>query len=234
MTRTDQHPDQAASDTGGRLDLAYQRVRANMAALLAEQPDPATAVPTCPGWTVAGLVAHSVEVCAMANAQVTGTAPATDTTGGIPELLAEWERLSGPVDRALATPGPAQAAMLIMDAFTHELDLRLALGAPPPVDHPALPVAVGFLVKGLATSLRGHGLPALRIESEHGHLVAGDGEPGATMAGPWHEVYLSLAGRRTAEQIGALRWSADPARWLPAFTWGPFVVPDPARTHTPG
>ncbi|MFI9639052.1 maleylpyruvate isomerase family mycothiol-dependent enzyme [Micromonospora sp. NPDC051925] len=209
-------------------DAAYRQVRRATAELLAEGPPGAGALPVahCPDWTVDRLVAHLVEVCARVHGRVTGSVPDATPDAGLPELLAEWGRLSGPVEEFLAGPDSMDGHILVMDAFTHELDLRQALGVAPPVDHPALPVALGVLLRGLSAALDGHGLPPLAVQTEHGRAVAGTGEPAVTVAGPWHEVYLSLAGRRSAAQIRSLRWSADPGRWLPAFTWGPFRVPE--------
>ncbi|WP_431912077.1 maleylpyruvate isomerase family mycothiol-dependent enzyme [Micromonospora carbonacea] len=219
---------QPSRPSGTTAVAAYRQVREATVQLLAAAPPGADALPVahCPGWTVRELVAHLVEVCARVHGRVTGDVPGPTPDGGVPELLAEWERLSGPVEEFLAGPGSMDGHILVMDAFTHELDLRQALGVAPPVDHPALPVASGVLLKGLSASLDGHGLPPLAVRTEHGDAVAGTGEPTVTVAGPWHEVYLSLAGRRSAAQIRSLRWSADPGRWLPAFTWGPFRVPE--------
>jgi uncharacterized protein (TIGR03083 family) len=211
-------------------DTAYRRVRQNVAAVLAAYPSqPGLAVPHCPEWSITDLVQHLVENCRGVNAWVSGAGGPTLTARRIADLLAEWESLSGPVDAYLSGQGSG-GKIFVMDAFTHELDLRDSLGAPPPpADHPALPIAAEVVVQGLSSSLRGRGLPALRIETEHGQWTAGEGRPAATMAGSWHDVYLSLAGRRSGERIRALRWSADPVPFLPAFTWGPFVVPQPAR-----
>ncbi|MFC0529837.1 maleylpyruvate isomerase family mycothiol-dependent enzyme [Phytohabitans kaempferiae] len=224
MTDTEARPEAAPATPA--LEIAYRRVRQNVAAVLdAHPPAPRLVVPHCPEWTVEELVGHLVEVCARVRARVTGTETTSVTGQGRTELLRTWERLSGPVDEYLSGPWSIERGIMVMDAFTHELDLRDALRVPPPADHPALPVATMVVVAGLAQSLNGRGLPALRIETERGRWTAGEGEPATTVAGPWYDVYLSLAGRRTSAQIGALRWSSDPAPWLPALTWGPFTVP---------
>lgn len=219
-------------DVDGRTDGAagaYRRAREATGALVSTDGAVATLpVPHCPGWTVADLVAHLVEICGRVHERITGQPPGPVPTAqaGLPDLLARWERLSGPVEEFLTGPDSMDRNILVMDAFTHELDLRQALGVPPPVDHPALPVALDVLVKGLSASLAGHGLPPLAVVCDLGRRVAGVGEPGATVSGPWYEVYLALAGRRSSARIRSLRWSEDPQRWLPAFTWGPFRVPE--------
>ncbi|NLU79170.1 maleylpyruvate isomerase family mycothiol-dependent enzyme [Micromonospora sp. HNM0581] len=223
MTVTEPHVGATSND---RADVAYRQVRRNTAALLADPAaDPDRPVPHCPGWSLADLVAHLVEVCARVHARIGGTEPAASTPDDVPVLLAEWEQLSPLVENYLAEPGSVDRYIVVMDAFTHELDLRQALGVQPPDDHPALATAMTVLTTGLARSLDGHGLPPLEVATRHGRWVLGAGRPATTVTGPWSEVYLSLAGRRTETQIRSLRWSADPSRWLPAFTWGPFRVP---------
>ncbi|ROO62576.1 uncharacterized protein (TIGR03083 family) [Micromonospora sp. Llam0] len=230
----------------------YRQVRRNMTDLLVSgPPDLAAAVPGCPDWNVGQLASHLVQVCAMVHDRIiSGEAaaegagggpppagiqfsllPADRATaplpaGGIGELLDDWARLSGPVEQFLSEAFSIRRGILVMDAFTHELDLRQALGvAPPTPEHPALPVAMGILAKGLSLSTRGHALPALRVESELGQWLVGEGEPAATVAGSWYDIYQAMSGRLTEDRIRGLRWSIDPAPWIPAFTWGPFVVP---------
>ncbi|NBH08248.1 maleylpyruvate isomerase family mycothiol-dependent enzyme, partial [Amycolatopsis sp. SID8362] len=55
--------------------------------------------------------------------------------------------------------------------------------------------------------------------------TAGPGQPTVSVTAPAHELYRTLAGRRSVSQLAALDWSEAPARWLPAFTWGPFAPP---------
>ncbi|SCG58990.1 maleylpyruvate isomerase family mycothiol-dependent enzyme [Micromonospora halophytica] len=232
MSTAQRHP---VTLPGGRADEAYRRVRETAATLLAgSRSAAATPVPTCPEWSVADLVTHLVEVCARVHGRVTGAEPVPVPSGAVPELLELWERLSRPVEEFLDGPMSLDRGIMVMDAFTHELDLRRALDTPPPVDHPALPIAMDVVVKGFAASLEGHGLPPVAAETEYGRWVASAGEPAATMSGPWYEVYLALAGRRSAAQIRSLRWSVDPGRWLPAFTWGPFRMPEPAEAAPRG
>jgi hypothetical protein len=114
---------------------------------------------------------------------------------------------------------------MLMDAYTHELDIRLALGAAWPTDHPAFDGALDLLVSGFAGAVRERGLASVQIELDGQQWLAGDGTPAATVSGHRLDVYRSLAGRRTQQQIAGLDWSADPRQWLPAFEWGPFRPP---------
>ncbi len=208
---------------------AYRVVREHVAALVLDDPGQAgSTVPACPEWTVRELVAHLAGNCASTLGE-----PRPDG-GDLGALVAGWRDTGERLDR-LAAAGLAEIGRLLMDAFTHELDLRSALGAPPPPeDHPAYPWAFDIVVGGLAWSIGSRGLPALRLACEDGTWVAGEGPPVATLRAPRHDLYRSLTGRRTPAQVAALDWSADPARWLPAFSWGPFALPDrPAEAAPP-
>jgi hypothetical protein len=99
------------------------------------------------------------------------------------------------------------------------------LDVPAPADHPAYPLAFEVVVGGLSASIGSRGLPALRLACDGESWVAGFGTPAATVTAPRHELYRSLAGRRTPAQIAALTWTDDPAPWVPAFFWGPFSPP---------
>ncbi len=209
------------------LTIAYQGVRRQVAGLLADPPRPQVPVPHCPQWCVEDVVQHLVEVCARVGARESGADSPAVTARGFVELLQAWDSLSPPVDAYLAQEWTVDRGKLVMDAFTHELDLRDALGAAlPPVDHPALQAATHVVMLGMTFSLRGHGMAALRFETELGGWTAGDGQPVATATGTWIDVYLSLTGRRTPDQIESrLDWSGDVKPFLPSFTWGPFTVP---------
>jgi uncharacterized protein (TIGR03083 family) len=211
----------------GIMALAYRTAREHMTAAFARQPAAGSLiVPHCPEWTVLDLMSHLAAVCARVNSRVTGaeaTAPALATPG---VLLSEWERLSGPVEEFLSGPDSMENAILVMDTFTHELDLAIALGAPLPQRHPALPIAMNVLIKGVTAAIDARKLPAVAVHTEHGEWVAGSGPVAAHIGGQWDEVYLAFSGRRTEEQISSLEWSTGPRPWLPAFTWGPFRVPE--------
>jgi hypothetical protein len=122
--------------------------------------------------------------------------------------------------------GDRSGDLLVMDAFTHEVDIRYALGAEPPAEHPAFAGSFQVLASGLADSMTAHHLPALRLSTGSTQWIVGDGEPAATVTADSFDLVRSLAGRRTHEQIAALDWDRDPNPWLPAFGWGPFIPPE--------
>ena len=206
--------------------VGYPEVRRAMRALVAGRP--ATyrlPVPACPQWTVTDLLAHLVAVAERVlrrhGADVPPPGPAE-----VPALLDRWDELGETLDALLEAAGGRSGEVLVMDAYTHELDLRAALGVPPPVEHLAWAPSFEVLVRGFSGSVTSRSLPALRLRTTGGsEWTAGSGRPAASVTAPAHDLYRALAGRRSPAQVVAFEWSADPGPWLPAFSWGPFVPP---------
>jgi uncharacterized protein (TIGR03083 family) len=214
---------------------AYASVQRNLLDLLREiKGSGEFLVPACPGWNVRDTVVHLLVICRDAEAWLdpgpggrSGLAADGLRELGMSSLLDEWERSGGVVGSALTRAEHShKGAVLVMDAFTHELDIRLALGAVPPVDHPAFRGAFEVAVGGLSGSVMARGLPPFLLETDGGSWIAGDGEPVAVARGSRMELYRSMTGRRTYEQIRQVTWSTEPGPWLPAFRWGPFRPPD--------
>lgn len=176
---------------------AYISLRTRIVELLRELPEgeATSVVPACPDWNVAELVSHLVGVVddILANRMEGVT---TD-----PWTQAQVERLRGLSLAELADhyasvgigfdavlphiPSPVNS-QLVMDAVTHEHDLRDAVGRRGAEDSLAVQVALGWLLdmadrneQGLAASLRSVG--------------ASD-----------FDLMRSLSGRRSAAQIAEL------------------------------
>lgn len=217
--------------------IAYHATRERVAALIRAHPDAEHwPVPACPGWTVGRLLTHLVENCRFAETNTAAPElsdrPLTLEATGTADLLAEWARSAEVVEEAVARlPGPAAGSLLLMDAFTHEFDLRAALDLPLPHDHPAFPGAFEVAVTGFAGAVLWRGLPTLRIDTDDFSRTIGKNRPEAIVRGSRIEVYRSLVGRRTHCQIAGLDWSTDPTPWLPAFAWGPFTPPAEPVEH---
>ncbi|MFJ6381049.1 maleylpyruvate isomerase family mycothiol-dependent enzyme [Kitasatospora sp. NPDC092039] len=208
--------------------LAYRGSREYITGLVERPGVAGVPVPACPGWTVLDVVGHLLEVCRTVAADAPGNlweVPHDGSGDGLAGLLAEWARLDGPVERVVTESPQLRHTMLMMDAFTHELDIRGALGVPVVPEHPSYPSSLDLVVRGFSAAVRTLGLPALRIETPGAEWLAGDGEPAAVLRGHRHDLLRSLTGRRSLGQIAELAWSAAPGPWLPAFTWGPFHPP---------
>jgi uncharacterized protein (TIGR03083 family) len=208
--------------------VAYLNAVRNVTTLVADQAVPDDLpVPSCPGWTVRDLVGHLVGICALATGRMPGWAEAGRFSAGmgVDGLLEEWTTMAEQAERLLAVQGGRRGSVMVMDAFTHELDLRYAMGAELPAYHSAFAGAFEILLNGFSAEVTAHSLPAMLISLDGQQWRAGIGEPAATLSGDRYDIYRSLAGRRTPEQITRLGWSRDSHRWLPAFTWGPFTPP---------
>ncbi len=209
---------------------AYREVRNNVATFVEARPALTGApVPACPEWTVRDLLSHLVGIAATMIGRLSGWPPAGRSSSADLDaagLLAEWDRLGERVEQLVADQGGGD--VLLMDAFTHELDLRSAMGIPFPTCHTAFAPAFAVVRRGFAGAVEAGGLPGLLLRTGDDEWAVG-GAPTATVTATvtagGYDLYRSLSGRRTHEQIAALDWSSRPGPWLPAFTWGPFTPP---------
>ncbi|MCR6483554.1 maleylpyruvate isomerase family mycothiol-dependent enzyme [Amycolatopsis sp. OK19-0408] len=211
--------------------VGYPAARRGIRALLDGRPAlHRHPVPACPEWTVTDLLAHLVEIAGRVLGRHGGTvpaAPAPDSTA--PELLDRWDDVGRELDRRLAQAGGRSGDLMVMDAFTHELDLCAALGVAPPAEHVAQAPSLEVLVRGFSGEVTALGLPPLRVRSTDGLTwTAGEGRPEASVTAPARDLCRALAGRRSLAQLAAMEWSEAPGPWLPAFGWGPFTPPPSA------
>ena len=209
---------------------AYQKVRGRMLDLVSEA-DPATPVPTCPGWTIKELLAHVTGVAAdvlAGNIAEAGTDPwvaaqvAARADRSFDDVAAEWTDTGPQVDDLCVALGDG-IAQLVFDTVTHEQDLRGALGNPGGEDG-----AVEVALRWAAGAWAGSEVPTagtLLIRSGAVEAIRGDGEPVVAVELAPLDAMAVMTGRRSLSQVRALAWDGDVEPWLPAFTWGPFVPP---------
>lgn len=212
----------------------YLAVRARVDALLRPATAQAAGLPvrTCPGWTVHDTLAHLVGACADILAGNASTAGSPDWTAAqvtraagrsVPDLLDEWSRTGPQVAERLA--GRRALGQVLMDAVSHECDLRTALGSPPPPsDDPALLAGLEWLLEAFSRQLDAAERPGLVLRAAGREWRCGAAPvAGAVRAPSERELLRTLTGRRTLHQVRALEWDGDPAGWEPALTWGPFA-----------
>ncbi|MGW3999502.1 maleylpyruvate isomerase family mycothiol-dependent enzyme [Amycolatopsis sp. NPDC004772] len=207
--------------------VAYRAVRRGVRDLLGGRPGAGFhRVPACPEWTVTDLLGHLTAIAGRVLARHGGGPVSSAGAVAVPELLDHWDDVGEELDRRLEDAGGRSGAVMVMDAYTHELDLCAALGVAPPEDHAAEAPSFEVLVSGLSGAITARRLPSLRLCTTSGaEWTAGAGRPAATVTAPTHDLYRSLAGRRSLAQLAALAWSTAPEPWLPAFGWGPFAPP---------
>ena len=155
---------------------AYRRTRQSVLELLTQIPESSATVrvPACPDWTVQQTVSHFVGVPedllagrmeGVASDEWTNAQVRHHEGESLAELATALEATIIPFDAILpAIPRPSNS-QLVMDAVTHEIDLREALGLPCVDSSPSLTVARAlsssnhFLVPRLATNLKPSPVP---------------------------------------------------------------------------
>ena len=196
-----------------------------------------TIAPAAPEWRVRDVVAHLSGVCAdVVGGNVRGvgtdewTAAQVDARRdwSMDRLLTEWDELGAQVAGVVeAFPDLPDWNRWIVDAVTHEHDVRGALGAPGARDSLAVTIAVEWGIEMVGQRLEREGSGTLRVELEGADpRTVGAGDPTATVRAPAFELLRAMAGRRSGPQMLAYVTAGDlrPETLLLAF------FPAPRRT----
>lgn len=201
------------------LSRLYRGTRERVSALLAEGVDDTLPVPATPGWTVHDVVAHLAGVAQDAVAgriPTQGPTPAWTSThvergAGVPlaELLERWADAAAGLEAALDV-SPMWPP--VMDAASHEFDLRGALGDTGARDSDAVVICSKVILTGLRP-------PApLRVITEHHDVRVGPDVPDqdrVLLRTTSFEAFRWRFGRRSRDQLLAMDWSGDPEPFLP-------------------
>jgi len=221
----------------------YHQVRlgfvARLRPLSAEQLS--TRVPATPRWSVHDVLAHVVGITADLNAQRFGDGDGdawTRTQVGarrdrsIDELATEWDEEAPTFEAGLRLFGYGFGAHYLGDLLQHVGDVETALGRPPARNDLVLAVALDFYLESLEESLveAGIGALAVHVADDGESWTLGRGPVVASVRGPRYELFRSLGGRRTRDEIAGLDWSGDSERLIGLVSRYP--VPD-ASLHEP-
>ena len=192
-----------------------------------------TPVPGCPAWTVKDLVGHltgNVSDFLDGNVEGVGTdewtarqvAARRDVPPG--SVLDEWNSKHPAFMRAFSDIPPIYQLAFVADVVNHEADIRGALGMPRADAGKAMGIAREFYVTTLKQRLDERGLPAVRLRTDDEELTVGDGEPAATVSGDAYEILRALSGRRTPDQVRALKWEGDAEQYVAVFSHHPYTT----------
>lgn len=202
--------------TNEELTAAYQAVRARCIAIARSLSDEQahTMSPCCPAWTVKDLFAHLVGVpvdVLEGNLDGAATPEWADAhvtrrvDDSLAQILAEWQTCAEQIDGLLAAMATDIDARFFLDCWTHEWDVRQALGleAAPDLTIP------GYVLPVIEASLNendpgaGAGAIVLHVETAEGvtDLVIGDGEPTIEGSLSLFDLMRAVVGRRSATQI---------------------------------
>ena len=209
-------------DQAGAYERAYDRILEIVDDSVAD-----VGVAACPGWTVKDVVAH---LAGFLDAYRTDGRNAFGPGWGdkqvekrrdksLQECIDEWAEL-------FKDPGGLfesdLSAVAVSDILAHEQDIRSAIDRPGGEDDenivPSAEMALAWVEKGAQKA----GLPPLRIVTEDIDRQIGEGEPAATLRASTLELFRTLHGRRTVDQVRKMDWDGDPEPWLEVlFIFGP-------------
>ncbi len=208
------------------LSQYYRESRERLSALVRQHPDEdATPVPATPGWTVHDVIAHLTGVAEdLASGKLTSGPTAEWTAGHVTrgagvatdELIEKWSGVSPDVER-LADGG---VWAVVMDALSHEYDVRGALGDTTGRDAAVIEVVAKVLLGALGPAT------PLVIETERKQIRVGpeEGEPVTLRTTSW-EAFRWRLGRRSRAQLAGMDWSGDPTPFLDGLCiFGPAVA----------
>lgn len=196
---------------------AYTSLRSRLVDLMRSRPDSDgdLAVPHCPAWRVRDVVAHLVgapeDILA---GRLEGVATDAWTQAqvdrhrgeSLAQLAGAWEATSAAFDGVLPMiPAPVNS-QLVLDAVTHEHDLRHALGESGARDNAAVGVAIGWVLH-----TADHASPGLGAQL----LSLGLGD---------FDLLRVCSGRRSREQISAFGVDVGIVERLTAGS--PVSIPD--------
>jgi uncharacterized protein (TIGR03083 family) len=204
----------------GTTDYAaiYRGVRQRITDLVADRPDDILdrVAPATPAWSVRDIVAHlSAATADLVSGNMEGVATAAWTQAqvetrrgrALADVIEEWWRNAEIVEPQIAGADPMMRRMLLIDAVTHEYDLRGALGNRGVRDSDALHYGFQGLSRGIGAQRGDAG--ALRIVHEAGDTVVGSGDATATVRTTRFEVLRAAVGRRSLEQIAGWEWAEE-------------------------
>ncbi len=212
----------AAYRAGVRIGEQYRAGRERVLTLAADITDDQAAapVPACPEWRVKDVYAHLSGVVAdILAGQLDGVATdpwtarqvAERADWSLGEICTEWTTNACTLEAMLATVDDDLVdPRLVIDEWTHEQDIRGALGRPGARDLPVVAFAVRHLAAGIGEYWKEAGLAPVGLAGDTASYVLGDGEPVATLRAPDFELARLLLGRRSTAQVTALDWTADP------------------------
>jgi uncharacterized protein (TIGR03083 family) len=196
---------------------AYRELRGRVTNLVqnADADALAAIAPATPEWRVCDVLAHMVGVTDdVSNGRLDGVASNAWTQNqvdqrvdcSVSDLLAEWERTSPAFEEIMAGVPEAVSGQALFDSYTHEHDLRQALGAPGARDSDAAAIAWAWISNARA----GANGPAVRIVTEFDEFESGGDGPRTTLRASRFELLRACTGRRTREEMLAYEWDPEP------------------------
>jgi uncharacterized protein (TIGR03083 family) len=204
----------------------YQALRGRVRGIVSAAPAGAldAVAPATPEWRVRDILAHMVGVADDAvNGRVDGIASDAWTAAQVARrhdtapaaMLDDWDELAPEFESRMMAIPEIITGQALFDAFTHEHDIRHALGA-----RDGAPGGLDLVFGWVVSTRQFSGLPALRFCTERGEVVSGTGDPVATIGASRFEIARGATGRRSPDEIA--RWDWDPEPDPPLVLIAPF------------
>jgi uncharacterized protein (TIGR03083 family) len=190
-------------------------------------------VPACPGWSAKDTLGHvtGVAVDLVSGAGQVGAPDSTERQVAerrdlpIEDVLEEWAGAVDPLTDLLRAAGSGLTAVGI-DLWSHEQDVRNAVGRPGGRDAPGLWLTLKSAVAA-DQKVSAAGLPPMRLLTGEKIWFLGEGAragAGVVLDLDPYEAARMLMGRRTYEEMAAYPWVGDPTPYLPLIHQ--FTVPE--------
>lgn len=208
-------PDTGQPTPDRTISVRYREAVASFAVLARSlnEDEWATPVPCTPGWTVRDVLSHVAGVSDdVLGGRVEGAATEPWTASqvarfarfDVEDLLVQWEAQVDDLGAAIESVGEQRPPF---DCHSHEHDVRHAIGRPANRTSAIIADAVPGLLARLAD------VPvAIEVDLGEGTVVS-TGQPDAEqrldLATSRFEVFRSILGRRTPDQMRDLDWSGD-------------------------
>jgi len=187
--------------------------------------------PATPDWTVHDVVAHLrgvAEDVRNGNVAAAGTDPWTaeqvkrHCDCDVRVLLSDWGDDAPLLESFLSSPAGKSASRAVIDVYTHEADIRGALGRPADLPHPFGEWVMVMLEEHIADVVVSNGLSPVTIVTDEGDVL-GDTSAAVMVRSNRFELFRAILGRRSPEQVAAWDWAgSDPQPYLQhLFVFGP-------------
>jgi uncharacterized protein (TIGR03083 family) len=170
-----------------------------------------------PPWTVLDGYRHVTGVCVdfldghlegAGTPDWTAAQLAARATRSIDEVCDEWVSRAPDLDQRLASAGEA-LAFLAFDVWTHEQDIRAAVGQTGVRDDDHVPALAAIALRTFGPRYSGGGAPPIAVILDGETHALGEGEPNATLDTTPYELLRIIFGRRSDTQIKEAGWSGD-------------------------
>lgn len=200
---------------------AYRSLRGRVCELVraADDEQLERLTPAAPEWRVRDVVAHLSGITADINAgNLDGVATDAWTARqveprrdwSIDRLLDEWETEAARVEPIMPTLPEVAVGQMTFDAATHEQDVRGGLERPGARDCDALEIGLDWGIPMLG-SMADTADTMLRVECDDRAVTVGSGDRRLGVRVDEYDLFRSMTGRRSLDQMRAFDWDGQPA-----------------------